>query len=126
MGQRIFHPGNGYVVFLHGLQQGGLGAWAGPVDFIRHQQLGEHGAVHKAEAAVPVGILVQNLAASNVGGHQVGGELNAPCVQPQYGAKGVDQQCFAQTRSPDKQGMATSQNGGQGLADNLLLPENEG
>ena len=41
--QIVAHAGDGDVVFLHGLQKGGLGARAGAVDFIRHHQLAEHG-----------------------------------------------------------------------------------
>ena len=115
--------GDGDLALLHRLQQRRLGARAGPVDLVGHQQLGEHRALDEAEGARPVRPLLQHLGAEDVGGHQVRGELNPVGVQPQHGAQGVNQPGLGQPRHPDHQRVAAGQNRRQrqvyhlGLAD---------
>ena len=50
-GQVVADAGDGDVVFLHRLQQRRLGARAGAVDLVGHQELGEDRAADEAEAA---------------------------------------------------------------------------
>ena len=76
-GQGVLDAADGDLMLLHGLQQGGLGAWAGAVDFVGHEQLAEHRAGDEAEIAAAGGTLLEHFAAGDVGGHQVGGELHA-------------------------------------------------
>ena len=56
-------------MLLHGLEQRGLGAGAGAVDFVSHQKLGEDRAFDEAErAAAGLGFL-QHLRTHDIGGH---------------------------------------------------------
>ena len=80
--QVVALAGDGDVLLLHRLQQRRLGARAGAVDFVGHQQLGEHRALDEAEGAAAAVALLQHFRAQDVGRHQVGRELDAlgcPC-----------------------------------------------
>jgi len=121
-GQRVLDAADGDALLLHRLQQGGLGARAGTVDLIGHQQLAEHRAGHEAEAAPPFG-LIQHLAADDVGRHEVGGELDALGRKAEDDAQGLDQPALAQARHADQQDMTARQQCDQGLIDYFLLAE---
>ena len=85
--QRPVMSGDRDVPFLHRLQQRGLGARAGAVDLIGHQQLAEDRAGQEAKGAAPthrpacLRRVIQNLAAEDIGGHQIGRELHAPRIE---------------------------------------------
>jgi hypothetical protein len=64
----------GDLVLLHHLQQGGLHFRGRAVDLIGQQQIGEHRAELGDEAVARAGVHAR---ADQVGGHQIGGELNA-------------------------------------------------
>jgi hypothetical protein len=68
-----------------------LRARAGAVDLVGHQQLGEDRAADESETALAADPLVEHLAADDVGGHEVRGELNATGVEAKHGAHGLDQ-----------------------------------
>ena len=65
-----------------------------------------------------------SLGAKNVGGHQVRRELNAVTVQSQNGAKGIDQQCFSETRHANKQSMAARKDRCNCKIDDVILTDN--
>ena len=117
-------PGNGNVIFLHGLQQGGLGAGRGPVDLVGHQQLREDRAFDKAEGAAPVRILFQNFRTQNIRRHQVRGELNAGRAQAKRGAKGGDKLGLGKARNTDEQRMAAGEQRDERVFHRLFLTEN--
>ena len=96
------------VLLLHRLQQRRLGARAGAVDLVGHQQLGEDRAGDEAEAALAAGALLQHLGAEDVGRHQVGGELDAPGVEPEHDAHGLDQLGLGEAGHADQQRMAAA------------------
>jgi hypothetical protein len=62
------------LVFLHHFEQRALHLGRRAVDFVGEQQVGEHGAERRVELA---GLLVVDARADEVGGHQVGRELDA-------------------------------------------------
>ena len=117
---------DGDVLFLHRLQQCGLGARTGAVDLIGHQQLGEHRARNEAEIALAAGGFLKHFGAQNVGRHQVRGELDAPRIQAQHRAHGIDELGLGETRKADQQGMAAAQHRDERLFDHLVLTENDG
>ena len=96
------------VVLLHRLQQRRLGARAGAVDLVGHQQLREDRAGDEAEAALAARRFLQHLGAENVGGHQVGRELDAPRVEAERGAQGLDQLGLGEARHADQQRVAAA------------------
>ncbi len=104
--QRMLDAADRHPVFLHRLQQGGLGAWAGAVDLVGHQQLAEHRPRHEAEAAPPVGCLIQDFAAQDIGRHQVRGELHPLALQAEDGAERLHQPALAKPRHTNQQQVA--------------------
>ena len=106
--QRVFDAADGDALFLHRLQQRRLGARAGSVDLVGHQQLAEDRTGDKAEGPATVGF-VQNLTAHDVGWHQIGGELDTLGAKAKHHAQGLHQPAFAQSGDPDEQNMATRQ-----------------
>ena len=104
----MLHPGDRDALFLHRLQQRRLGARAGSVDLVGHQQLAEHRAGHEAEGAAAGGF-VQHLAADDIGRHQVGGELHPLGREAQDGAQGFHQPALAQAGHAAQQHVAARQ-----------------
>jgi hypothetical protein len=121
--QVVTHPGDGDMVFLHGLKKGRLGAGAGAVDLVGHHHLAEDGTRHEAELALARVAFLQDFRAQNIGGHQVGGELDALFGKTQNPAKRCGQLGLGKPRCAHQQGMAAAQDGGEGEFDHLRLAE---
>jgi len=113
------------VLLLHRLQQGRLGAGAGAVDLVGHQQLGEHRALDEAERAVAHVAFFQHLGAQDVGRHQVGRELDALAFHAQHDAQGLDQLGLGEARDADQKQVTAGQEGNQRLIDDRLLAIND-
>ena len=113
------------VVLLHGLQQGGLGARARAVDLVRHEKLGEDRALHETEGAAAVGALVEDFGAEDVGGHQVGRELDAAGVEAEHGAERLDELRLGEAGDADEKAVAAGEKGDQGQVDDLFLAEDD-
>jgi len=109
------------MLFLHGLQQRRLGAGAGAVDFVGHQELTEDRSLDETETARAAIRFFQHLGAQNVGGHQVGRELDALVVEAEDRAHGVNEKRLGKTGHADKQRVTAGQHGDQRLVDHLLL-----
>jgi len=124
-GQVVTLAGHRDVALLHALQQCRLGARAGAVDFVGHQQLGEHRTLDEAEgAAAGVGLL-QHFGAQDVGRHQVGRELDALGLEAEHDAQGFDQQRLGEARHADQQQMAPREKCNERLIDDVLLAIND-
>ena len=115
--------GDRHVVLLHGLQQRRLGARAGAVDLVRHQELTEDRTGDEAEAALAAGAFLEHLAAQDVGRHQVGRELDAARVEPEHDAHGLDQLGLGEAGQADQQRVSAAEHGDQRLLDHPFLPE---
>ena len=124
-GQIVAHAGDGDVIFLHGLKQSGLGAGAGAVDLVGHQQLREDGAFEEAEGAAVIGRLLHDFGAENIGGHQIGRELDALFREAENGAHGFDELGFGEARDADNQGVAAGEDRGQRVVKDGFLTEND-
>ena len=124
-GQGVFDAADGDLTLLHGLQKGGLGARAGAVDLVGHQELAEHRAGHEAEAAAAGAVIVEDFGAGDVGGHQVGGELHPGGMQAEDGAECVDQQGLAEAGHADEQAVAAREDGDEHLLDHVGLAEDD-
>lgn len=117
---------DGHMLFLHRLQQGGLGARRGAVDFVGHQKLGKDRAGDEAEAALAGGVLLEHFRAENVGGHQVGRELHAAGVETERNAHRFHQLGLGEAGHADQQRMAAGQHRDDGPFHHLLLAEDDG
>ncbi len=125
-GQVVPCAGHRDVMLLHRLEQRRLGARARAVDLVGHQELGEHRALDEPEVPLAAGGLFKHLGAENVGGHQVGGELDAPRVEAEHGSHGVHELRLGEAGHADEQRMAAAQHGDQRLLDHLVLAVDDG
>ena len=77
-GQGVAGAADGDLPFLHGFQERRLGLGRCPVDFVGQHDIGEDRASHEAKRAVTRGlVLLDDLGAGDIAGHEVGGELDA-------------------------------------------------
>ena len=112
------------VLFLHRLQQRGLRARARAIDLVSHQELAEDRTGDKPEAAFTARTLLEHFAADNVRRHEIRGELNAACIEPQHYPHGLHELCLGKSGQSDQEGMATRQDGDQSLLDDAVLAKN--
>ena len=77
----------------------------------------------KRKARLPPGAFLQHFAAEDVGGHQVGRELDAPGVEAEHGAERLDQLGLGEAGHADQHAVAAGQDGDQRVLDHLLLAE---
>jgi len=111
--QVVAHAGNRDMALLHGLQQGRLGARAGAVDLVRHQELGENRALEEAERTLAGHALVHHFRTENVGRHQVRRELDALIRQAERRAHRLNEARLGEARRADQQGVTAREHGCQ-------------
>ena len=123
--QIVSFAGYGDVVFLHRLEQRGLGSGTCPVDFVGHEQLGEYGSAHEAKTAASLDGFFEDFGSQNIGGHQIRRELDAARIQAKNGAKGFDKLGFGEAWHTDEQPVTARKQRDQGLFDNVCLAEDD-
>ena len=84
-----------HAILLHDLQQGGVRLGRRAVDFVGQQQLREDRAGPETEL---LRLHVEDRRAGDVGGHQVGGELDAAEAAAQHAAQRPHEKRLAQAR----------------------------
>ncbi len=115
-GQIIIDAVGGDLAFGHGFEQGGLGARGGAVDFVGQDDLGEE----RAGAELELGRLrVEDGAAGDVVGQEVGGALQAFEGAAEAAGQGAGQHGFGHARNVLQQDVPLGQEGDQG-PDNLV------
>ncbi len=124
-GQGVTLAGNGHLAFFHRLQQRGLHLGRGPIDFVRQDQLVENGSRFEDQLVAVLAIVI-GLAAGNVGGQQVRGELHPAQVHPKGGCQGFDGAGFGGAREPLQQNVAVAQQGEDQTAHHRLLANDSG
>ena len=92
--ERPCHAVCRHLALLHGLEQRRLRLRRRPVDLVREEQVGEHGTGSKFEVDIS---LVPDRRARDVGGHEVGSELDAGEPHLRYLGEGARCKCFRET-----------------------------
>ncbi|MNF52652.1 hypothetical protein D3C84_340040 [compost metagenome] len=87
----------------HGLQQGGLHLGRSPVYFVRQHQVVEQGAGLEHEAGI---LRVKHLAAGEIGGEQIRGELDTGEAALDGAGQRLDSPGLGQPRCPLDQHMS--------------------
>src|SRR6266542_1234088 len=87
VGQLDALPLDRHLPLLHGLQERGLGLGWCSVDLVGQQQVGEHRSLPEPEGAVA---LLEDHLAEDVGGHQVGSELDPLEAQVEGASQRLD------------------------------------
>ena len=80
----------------------------------------------KRKERLPRRALVQHFGAENVGGHQVGRELDALGIEAERDAERFHQLGLGETGHADQQRMAAGEDGHQRVLDHLVLAEDDG
>ncbi len=117
-------PAGGDLIFLHRLQQRGLGLRRRAVDFVGQDHVAEDRALEEPQlAAARAAILLDHLGAGDVGGHQVGRKLDAAKLQRQRFGQRANQQRLGQPRHADQQAMSAGEHRHQQFLDHLPLAD---
>ena len=122
--QRMANAGGGDLVFLHGFEQGGLGLGRRAIDFVGEDDVGEDRAGHERHAPA-VGGFLEDLGAGDVGGHQVGGELDALELEVKDLGDGFHEQGLGEAGSAGDQAMAAGEEGDEDLLDDVFLADDD-
>ena len=89
-------PGGGDAAFLHRFEQSGLRLRGGAVDFIREQELRKERAAAELELIFPIGAGAHDIRADDVGGHEIGRELDAAKIQIERAGERLDEFRFSE------------------------------
>ncbi len=119
-GERVGLAIDGDLIFLHDLEQSRLGFGRRTVDLIGQEELGENGALADAEG---LGGKIKQSVAGDVGGHQIGGELDAAEVAAKGAGEGEHEVGFAETRFALEQNVTASEQGGDDLINDIVLAD---
>jgi hypothetical protein len=110
------------VALLHDLEQRRLGLRRGPIDLVRHDDVGEDGSAVELELARS---LIEDRDAGDVGGQQVRGELDPAPLAAYGGGDGAGQRCLADAGDVLDQQMALGEEPGERQPDHLGLAEHD-
>jgi hypothetical protein len=122
--QRVGLAARGHARLLHRLQQRGLGLRRGAVDLVGEQEVAEHRAGD--EAKVPLAgrlVLLEHLAAGDVRGHEVGGELHARELEVEGLGQAADEQGLGEAGHADEQAVAAAEQAHEQEVDDVLLAD---
>ena len=112
--------------FLHGLEQRRLRLRRRAVDFVGEHDVAENRSRHERPAAVPRGgILLDDVRAGDVGGHQVRRELDALERQAQRLGNRADHQRLRRAGQAGDQAMAADEQRDQNLVEHFLLSDDD-
>lgn len=109
-----------HAPFLHRFKQRRLRLGRGAVDFVGKQQLGEDRPLGQGEARR---LEVEQVRSQYVAGHQVGGELDAPEIEPDGAGESLREQRLGGSRRAFEQHMTTSEQRDRDHAGQIPLPE---
>ena len=104
--QRIASSGSCDLVFLHGLEQGGLGFGRRSIDFIGQQDICKNRSGNEPHGSSTIFVFLQYFRARDVGGHEVGSKLDAIETEVEQLSDGFHQQCFGKTWRSRQQAVA--------------------
>ena len=112
--------------FLHRFQQRGLRLGRCAIDLVRQDQVGEQRPFDEPHHPLPCLLIgLEDLRACDVGGHEVGCELDAFELPAQTTGQGFDQQRLGQARHADDQCVTARKEDRQQLFDDLALTDDD-
>jgi len=110
----------GHLPFLHGFQQGALDLGRGTVYFISQYEVGENGAFSDNKL---VFLLVVDHCTDNVGGEQVGCELDAAELGVDSLGQGFNSQCLSEAGHAFQQDVAVGEQTDEQAVEHLMLTD---
>ena len=112
---------DGDLALLHHFQKRALHLGGGAVDLVGQHQIGEDRPQHGGELPAP---LIEDARADQIGGHQVGGELDALEAAMHGLRQGGDRQGLGQARHAFDQKMAAGQKRHDNPLQEMILADN--
>ena len=107
-------------------KQGALGFGRSAVDFVGQDHVAEERAFDEAEDALAGGVVFfEDVGAGDVGGHQIGGELDAAESLVEEGGQGGNHEGLGQARHAFQNAVAAAEQGDHELFDHLFLADND-
>ena len=113
---------DGDDAFLHGLEQRALGLGGGAVDLVGEQKRGEHRTLDQRKR---VALQIEDLRAGDVGGHEVGCELDAVELRAEDVRERADEQGLGHAGHAFDEGVLVGENGDERLIDHRLLADDD-
>ena len=113
---------DGELAFLHRLEESGLRAGGGAVDLVGEDDLGDERPLAEGEV---LGLLVEVVDARDVGGHEVGGELDSLEGAAEGAGDGLGEGRLAGAGDVLEKDMALAQEGDQRQLDDLALAHDD-
>ena len=110
---------------LHGFEQRGLRFGRGAVDLVGQDQVGEDRPGLEAQSLGAMIVTFNDHAADDVGGHQIGRELNARILQMQDAAQRSQQRGLAEAGHAFEQNMAAGEQADENAIDHVLLADDD-
>ena len=126
LAERMRRAAHRHGMLLHGFEQRRLRLRRRAVDFVGQQDVGEQRAGHEGPAALAGGdVFFDDVGAGDVGGHQVGRELDALERQPERLRQRPHQQRLRGAGQAGDQAMAADEQRQQQLLDDFLLSDDD-
>src|SRR5207249_4773425 len=116
---------DGHGALLHSLEQRGLGLRRGAVDLVREEDMGEDRPLLELEVLPAVPVLHDDVRADDVGGHQVGRELDPREGQLETFGERLDQECLAETGHTLQQDVTAGKHARQDVGDDLAMADDD-
>ncbi len=113
------------LFFLHGFEHGGLGLGRGAIDFVGEDEMREDRAALELKFA-PAGVSFHDeVRAEDVGGHEVGRELDAAERHVEHFAERANEERLAQARHAFEQHVAAAKQRDQRAFDDLGVTDDD-
>ena len=112
------------VCYSSETEESRLGLGGGAVNFVRENDVGEDGAFDELKSAAPGRVrFLENVGAGDVGGHQVGRELNAVKLERHDLRERINDRRFGQTGNAHQEAVTAREDANEQLFDNRFLPD---
>jgi hypothetical protein len=126
--ERLFElshlPAGGHLLLLHRLEHGALRLRCGAVDFVSEHDLREDRPGHEGEMPPAAGFgFHDHVGADDVGGHEVGRELDAAELEAQRLRQRANQRGLAEPWHAFEQRMPADEEARQHAVDDLFMPD---
>jgi hypothetical protein len=122
--QHVADARRGDLMFLHRFEQGSLGFWRSAVDFIREDEIRENRSAHESESSA-LRRVREDFGAGDVGGHQVGGELDALKLKVENARDRFHEQRLREAGCSGQQAMSARKEREQQLFNHLALANDD-
>ncbi len=114
--------GDGDRALLHRFQHRRLRFGRGAIDFVGQADLREDRSALEFEESPAIGRFHHHVRAQDIGGHQIGRELDAREVQIEHFGQRAHQQRFAQARHAFQQAMAADEQAREHAVHHFVVP----